>query len=143
MQEGERTCKAIGPGQEYSGKQGLVYGAGVSAESVGASGICMHLVTIPPGGRARAHLHEHHETALYILTGKSEVWYGESLEERLWVRAGEFMYIPEGMPHLPTNPDGQRECVAVLARTDPNEQESVVPLPELDELFASRQGKHQ
>ncbi len=37
------------------------------------------------------------------------------------------------MPHLPFNP-GPGPCTAVIARTDPNEQESVVLLPELEHL---------
>ena len=133
-----RTCRVIQTGGTYDGKQGLTYGAGVSAESAGAHGICMHLVTIPPGGRAKAHLHENHETAIYVLSGEAEMWHGDGLQECLTVRAGEFMYIPEGVPHAPTNPSESEVCVAVLARTDSNEQESVVPLPALDEELASR-----
>jgi len=36
------------------------------------------------------------------------------------------------MPHLPYNPSQTDAVVAVIARTDPHEQESVVLLPELD-----------
>ncbi len=43
------------------------------------------------------------------------------------------MYIPAGVPHLPAN-ISDAPCSAVIARTDPNEQESVVLLPELDGL---------
>lgn len=92
----------------------------------------MHLVTLPPGGRAKAHLHHAHKTAIYVLEGESEMWFDEELGERLTVRAGEFLSIPAGMPHLPTNASATERCVAVLARTDPNEQESVVPRPDLD-----------
>jgi uncharacterized RmlC-like cupin family protein len=60
------------------------------------------------------------------------VWYGERLEEHTAVRPGDFFYIPAGVPHLPYNPSTTEEVVAVIARTDPNEQESVVLLPELD-----------
>jgi uncharacterized RmlC-like cupin family protein len=35
------------------------------------------------------------------------------------------------MPHLPYNLSSVQSCVAVIARTDPNEQESVVVLSEL------------
>jgi len=35
------------------------------------------------------------------------------------------------VPHLPGNPSTTEPCVAVIARTDPNEQESVVLLPDL------------
>ena len=126
------TCIRVASGQTYDGKQGLSYFAGISAEATGAQGICMHLVTLPPGKRANAHLHEHHETAIYVLSGASTTWYGEGLREYVTVSAGEFLYIPAGMPHLPANASDTEPCVAVLARTDPNEQESVILLPELD-----------
>ncbi len=124
------TCAVVRPNTTYAGKQGMDYFAGIAAETVGAQGICMHLLTIPPGGRARPHLHERHETAIYVLSGEAEMWYGEGLRERLVVRAGEFLYIPAGMPHLPANLSQTEPCTAVLARTDPNEQESVVLLSE-------------
>jgi uncharacterized RmlC-like cupin family protein len=38
------------------------------------------------------------------------------------------------MPHLPYNPSTTEDAVAIIARTDPNEQESVVLLPHLDAL---------
>ena len=42
-------------------------------------------------------------------------------------------YIPAGMPHLPANLSDS-PASAVIARTDPREQESVVLLPELEAL---------
>ncbi len=130
-----RTCRVIGGDAVFQGKQGLSYFMGVSAESVGAQGICMHLVHLPPGARAKAHLHAQHETAIYMLRGVTEMWYGPRLEHHVVIREGEFLYIHANMPHLPLNPYAE-EAVAVLARTDPNEQESVQLLPELDELRA-------
>ena len=41
--------------------------------------------------------------------------------------AGDFVYIPAGLPHQPFNPS-DRVARALIARTDPNEQESVVLL---------------
>lgn len=127
------SCKVFRPQATYHGKQGFDYFEGISAESAGAQGICMHLLTIPPGERARAHLHENHETAIYVLSGTSEMWYGPRLEHHVEVGAGEMLYIPAGVPHLPANP-GPEPVTAVIARTDPHEQESVVLLPELDGL---------
>lgn len=127
-------CRRFRPGAErYPGKQGFDYFAGISAESAGATGICMHSLTIPPGGRARAHMHAAHETAIYMLSGVSEMYYGPRLERHMVVRAGEMLYIPAGMPHLPMN-RGAEPATAIIARTDPNEQESVVLLPELEAL---------
>jgi uncharacterized RmlC-like cupin family protein len=126
------TCRVVGPSEEFIGKQALSYAPGISAQSAGAQGIHLQIVTIPPGGRAKAHQHSGHETAIYILSGESGMWYGERLEMGLYARAGDFVYIPAGMPHLPYNLSSTESCVAVIARTDPNEQESVVLLPELD-----------
>jgi uncharacterized RmlC-like cupin family protein len=127
------TCQVVRDAGSYDGKQGFSYLAGISAESVGARGICMHMLRLPPGARANAHLHEAHETAIYVLSGRAEMWYGEQLEQHLTVGAGEYLYIPAGVPHLPYNP-GPAEAVAILARSDPNEQESVVLRPDLDAL---------
>jgi uncharacterized RmlC-like cupin family protein len=127
-------CRVVAGGESYTGRQGLAYFAGVSAESAGARSLCLHALTIPAGGRARAHLHEGHESAIYVLSGDCVVWSGEGLELRLEARAGDFVYIPAGTPHLPVNASATEPCVGLVARTDPNEQESVVLLPELDAL---------
>jgi uncharacterized RmlC-like cupin family protein len=127
------TCHVVKPADAYGGKQGLNYFAGIAAETVGATGLCMHVVTIPPGARAKAHLHEAHESAVYVLSGTARTWFGERLEDFADMGPGEMMYIPAGVPHLPAN-IGTVPCTAVIARTDPREQESVVLLPELDAL---------
>ncbi len=118
-------CVKIEGSETYRGKQGLEYFAGVSAETAGARGMCLHVVTIPPGGRARPHLHQRHESAVYVLSGQAGMWYGEGLRDHVWLNRGDFLYIPANVPHLPYNPSRSEPCVGVVARTDPNEQESV------------------
>ena len=130
--ETKPTCRLIPSGSTFRGKQGLDYFAGISAGSAGATGICMHMVTIPPGARANAHLHENHETAIFVLSGEAEMWFGEGLTKYMTMKAGDYVYIPAGVPHLPGNPNPDVPCVGVLARTDPNEQESVVLRSDLD-----------
>ena len=132
------TCRLVQAGENVRGKQGLDYVVGISAESVGAKGIHLQLVTIPPLARAKAHKHEAHETAIYGLSGTSGCWFGEHLEQHATVEAGSFFYIPAGVPHLPYNPSAEEPCVAVIARTDPNEQESVVLMPELDAVHPAK-----
>ncbi len=129
----EPTCRVIRAADTYEGKQGLTYFRGVAAETVGSRGICMHLLTIPPGGRAKAHLHENHETALYVLDGEAVTLFGDRLQHHMVTKAGDLAYIPAGVPHLPINLS-DRPTSAAIARTDPNEQESVVLLPELEAL---------
>jgi acetolactate decarboxylase len=135
MSEPQKTqCRVIRGGAAFKGKQELIYEVGISAESAGAQHIHMQIVTIPPGARAKAHKHENHETAIYGLRGESHVWHGEKLEHHSVVKAGDFFYIPADIPHLPYNPSETEEVVALISRTDANEQESVSLMPELDGL---------
>ncbi len=115
----------------YEGQQGLTYDEGIFAENTGARHLCLHTLRIPPGGRAKVHLHANHETAVYMVAGTGTVFHGPGLRHRTELEAGDFVYIPANCPHLPVN-TGEVEMFAVLARTDPNEQESVVLLPSLE-----------
>ncbi|TIQ91196.1 MAG: cupin domain-containing protein, partial [Mesorhizobium sp.] len=91
------TCHLIRPESSYEGKQGLSYFTGIATETVGSTGICMHLLTMPPGARAKAHMHESHETAIYVLSGEVHTWYGDRLEQQIVVKAGDLFYIPAGV----------------------------------------------
>lgn len=128
-----RPCFKLRPGAAYGGKQGFDYCEGIARETTGSQGICMHLLTIPPGGRAKAHKHATHETAIYMLTGRTVMYWGARLEHRMQTEAGDMVYIPADVPHLPVNP-GPETAQAIIARTDPHEQESVVLLPDLEAL---------
>jgi uncharacterized RmlC-like cupin family protein len=129
-------CRVVRAGEALKGRQELIYNVGISAESVGAQHIHMQIVTIPPGARAKAHKHESHETAIYALRGEAHVWHGQNLENHSVVKPGDFFYIPADVPHLPYNPSETEEAVALVARTDANEQESVCLLPELEGLHS-------
>src|SRR5690348_9254369 len=78
-------CAVVHTQETFVGKQGLTYFAGISAQSAGAQALCLHMLTLPPGGRGNAHLHENHETAIYIISGQAEMWYGEGLKKYMVV----------------------------------------------------------
>lgn len=117
---------------EYTGIQGPRYRGGVSAESTGSKHLWLGRVTLGPGVRTGAHLHEHHETAIYVLSGSAVMYFGPQLADRVEAVAGDYLYVPANTSHLAMNPSATEPLVAVIARTDPNEQESVVLQPELD-----------
>jgi uncharacterized RmlC-like cupin family protein len=121
------NCVIIRSGGNYDGKQGVSLATGISRQSAGAQRLCLHLVMIPPGTRGMPHFHAEHESAIYTVSGETEVWHGDGLVQRTVVRAGDFMYVPPGTPHLPVN-RARVMSVSVVARTDPDEQESVVIL---------------
>ncbi len=97
-------CRKITPAGTFDGKQGFTYVEGIARETTGSQAICMHLLTIPPGGRAKAHKHATHETAIYMLDGVTVMFWGTRLENRMEAEAGDLIYIPADMPHLPFNP---------------------------------------
>jgi uncharacterized RmlC-like cupin family protein len=127
-------CILVGAGDAAEGNTGVTYAAGISATSAGARGLCLQLASLPPGARARAHQHDDHETAVYVIEGQMVLFSGERLEHKLVANPGDFIYIPNGVPHLVVNGSDTAPTVGVLARTDPNEQEDVTALPDLDAL---------
>jgi mannose-6-phosphate isomerase-like protein (cupin superfamily) len=73
-----------------------------------------------------------HETAIYLLSGDEvELWTGEHLERREVAHPGDYLYIPAGVPHVAVN-RSETPAIFIAARTDPNEQESVVLRPDLE-----------
>lgn len=127
-------AKVIRGGESYEGKQstaGLTYAPGVSAETVGSQRLWLGRAVAAPGGRTKAHVHERHDTGILVLEGEAHLYTGEYLGEHDIARAGDYIFIPANCPHVAVN-RGERPLIAVLARTDPHEQESVVLKPELE-----------
>jgi uncharacterized RmlC-like cupin family protein len=118
--------------QPYRSRQGSLYTPAISAETVGARDLFFGIVTIPAGERTRAHVHEFHESAFYVLSGENiELWSGDRLEHHEVARAGDYLYIPANVPHVAVN-RGANDAVFVGARSEATAQESVVMRPELD-----------
>lgn len=115
------------PGAEVMTKQRLPYFVGISGQTVGASGLSMHLVIIPPDGRSEPHLHIGYETGIYVLSGRVRTRWGEALENEVVSEAGDFLFIPPGVPHEAINLSRTEAAQAIVARNDPAEQDKVEP----------------
>ncbi|GAA2356005.1 cupin [Catellatospora methionotrophica] len=107
----------------YRGKQGGYFFQGISAESCGSQRLCLHVVTVPPHTQGAPHVHAGHESGIYVVRGTHTIRYGHALEFSQVLRAGDMVYIPADVPHMPVTTED--EVVAIVARTDPHEQESV------------------
>lgn len=125
----EATVQGIRPDVEVMTRQRLPYFVGISGQNVGATGLSMHLVVIPPGGRADPHRHVGYETGIYVLEGRVCTRWGASLEHETISEAGDFLFIPPGMPHEAINLSDTAPARAVVARNDPAEQDRVEPYP--------------
>jgi uncharacterized RmlC-like cupin family protein len=116
----------VRPDAETMTRQRLPYFVGISGATAGTRGISMNLVIIPPGAAAEPHLHKDYETAIYLLKGRVETRYGKGLKKSVINEAGDFLFIPAGVPHQPVNLSSDEPAQALVARNDPNEQENVV-----------------
>lgn len=129
---------------ETKTRQRLPYFVGISQDTAGSGGLSMNLVVIPAGGAAEPHVHRGYETAIYLLAGRVETRYGRRLQHTVVNEAGDFVYIPADVPHQPVNLSTEEPALAIVARTDANEQESVVLYdPVADALIASQAGERE
>jgi len=106
---------------------GIHYKTGLSAKNVGAKKLSMNVATIPPGGVASAHIHVDFDVMLYILHGRVRHEYGPGLKQVVDNEAGDFIYIEPGIPHEVFNLSDTEPVVAVVARSDANEWENIIP----------------
>ena len=111
---------------------GIRYKIGMSSNNVGSQNLSMNVATIPPGGVAYAHIHVGFEVMLYILQGRVRHEFGPGLEQVLENEAGDFIYIEPGVPHEVFNLSDAEPVVAVVARSDADEWENIIPYDRKD-----------
>jgi uncharacterized RmlC-like cupin family protein len=99
---------------------------GISWRTAGSEHLGLHIVTIPPGGRAGPQRHETCETAIYILQGRIETLHGEGLFRSTLHKAGDFVFLPPTLLHMQQNLSSTDEAQILICRSDPNEWNIVV-----------------
>jgi uncharacterized RmlC-like cupin family protein len=112
---------------ESGERQQLAYTVGVSAEVCGSTGLSLSYIVVSPGAVAEAHYHDGYETAIYQLSGRVETRYGPDLAESVVTEAGDFLFVPPGVPHQPRNLSDTEPATAIVARNDARDEENVVP----------------
>lgn len=131
------SARVVRGGQPFRSAQGTVYAPGISGETVGSRSLFLGIVTLPPGERTRAHVHERHESAFYVLSGNDiELLSGEHLEHRQVAQQGDYLFIPPNVAHVAVNRSTTQPAVFVGARNEPSAMESVRMRPELDAAVA-------
>lgn len=121
----DKDIVTVRPAETVDTIQKLPNYVGISEQTAGAKGISMNIVVIPPSAKAEPHFHDGFETAIYLIQGKVQTFYGENLSKSVINQTGDFIFIPDGVPHQPVNLSHTEAAIALVARNDPNEQESV------------------
>jgi uncharacterized RmlC-like cupin family protein len=125
MDDPQARVVSVRPDTAIETLQRLPYFVGISGTTVGAQGLAMHLVVIPPGAHSEPHLHIGYETGIYVLEGEVLTRWGQQLEHEVVSRVGEFLFIPAGVPHEAINLSDTKPARAVIARNDAAEQDTV------------------
>jgi uncharacterized RmlC-like cupin family protein len=126
---GERDGKSIVTvrvTEATQSKQALPIFPGISGKTAGAKSLSLLKVVIPPGGSAEAHVHRGFESAIYLVQGRVETRYGEGLKKSVINEAGDFIFVPADVPHQPFNLSDTEPAIAIVARSDSNEQEHTI-----------------
>jgi uncharacterized RmlC-like cupin family protein len=127
MNNDRQEIRSIRPDQEVMTLQRLPYFVGISGQTVNAKGLSMHVIVIPPGAHSEPHMHVGHESAIYVLEGSVATRWGPKLENEVISNAGEFLFVPPGVPHAAFNLSATKPARAVVARNTPAEQDNVQP----------------
>ena len=127
MDTTEPKVQGLRPGHEVMTRQRLPYFIGISGKTVDSTGLSMHLVVIPAGAKAEAHIHVDYETGIYVLEGRVLTRWGSKLENEVVSEAGDFLFVPPGVPHEAVNLSSTEAARAVVARNDPAEQDKIEP----------------
>jgi uncharacterized RmlC-like cupin family protein len=101
----------------------------MSGKNVGSKNLSMNVATVPPGGVAYAHIHDGFELMLYIMAGRVRHDYGPGLVHSIENTAGDFIFIEPGVPHEVYNLSDTEPVVAVVARSDADEWDRIIPYP--------------
>ncbi len=125
MNDQSPKVQGLRPDTEVMTKQRLPYFVGISGQTVNASGLSMHLVVIPPGAHAEPHIHIGYETGIYVLEGTVCTRWGDELEHEVVSQAGDFLFVPPGVPHEAINLSETEPARAVVSRNHPAEQDMV------------------
>ena len=119
--------RVIKPGEDREVPRGVVGGAEISQATAGAHNIYMGVFRVPAGARSRPHYHANCESAVYMLSGRLLVRWGEHLEESVELEHGDLVYVPPRETHLLENLSDSDPAEYVVARDAPTEDSVEVP----------------
>ena len=117
------TVRFIRPGERDAGTAqtpGMTRLAGVAASTCGASGVWMGEVTSGPGFQTGAHHHGDVESAIYVVSGRIRIRWGDHLEHSAEGGTGDFIFIPAQVIHQEINLSPDEPLTAIVARGGDN-----------------------
>ncbi|GHO71017.1 mannose-6-phosphate isomerase [Ktedonobacter sp. SOSP1-52] len=118
--EQQATVRVIKPSQFDANTPqtpGMERVAAVSRELAGSQGIWAGITVVQPRVASGVHHHGELETVIYVVSGHSQVRWGEGMQYSEEVEPGDFIYIPPFVPHQEINPSPDTPSRWVIIRT--------------------------
>lgn len=75
-------------------------------------------VTVKPGANTGPHHHGRHEALIYVISGRTEIRWGERLEFAAEVGAGDVVYFAPQVPHQERNLSAAETVEFLVVRSD-------------------------
>jgi uncharacterized RmlC-like cupin family protein len=75
-------------------------------------------VTLKPGACTGAHHHGRHEVMVYVISGRTEIRWGDGLRFAAEVGVGDFVYFSPHVPHQERNLSSEDAVEFLVARSD-------------------------
>ena len=75
-------------------------------------------VSVKPNAKTGAHHHGRHEVVVYVVSGRTEIRWGDRLEFTADVGAGDFVYFSPYVPHQERNLSGVEAVEFLVVRSD-------------------------
>lgn len=94
--------------------------SGVAKENTEVEGLWYGKVITGPGEVSDAHHHGEAETGGYILKGDGFIRFGDRYQEVVYMKEGDFVYVPPFVPHIEGNLSRTEELVWLTTRTPDN-----------------------
>ena len=73
---------------------------------------------LPPAANTGPHHHGRHEVAIYVVKGRSQIRWGDSLEFAAEIGPGDFAYFAPFVPHQEVNLDATGLLTFLVVRSD-------------------------
>jgi uncharacterized RmlC-like cupin family protein len=119
--------RVVKPQGDREVPRGVVGGAEISQATAGASNIYMGVFRVPGGARSRPHYHANCESAVYMLSGRLRVRWGDRLERELTLEPRDLVYVPPRETHVLENLSETEPAEYVVSRDAPDEDSVEVP----------------
>ena len=116
--DGVKVVRAASLDATMRGPSGTGRATALDFAGTGSQQTWIGRATLKPGAKTGAHHHGRHEAAIYIISGRTEIRWGDRLDFMAEVAAGDFVYFTPHVPHQELNLSSSESVEFLVVRSD-------------------------